>query len=258
MRRFKFISKIIAAILVILIPFAAVPTLAICLPAQYDESFTSALCAKVDRLAEIDEAKIIVVGGSSVAFGLDSALIERYTGMPVVNFGVYAALGTKLMLDLSRDHINEGDVIVLAPELDAQTLSMYFNASTTLQATDGRADILAKIPGEHLFSLLGASWGLASDKISYIQSGTAPSTTGAYDPDNFNEYGDIVYERGENVMSLYYDPNTAVNLSSDILDPEFADYLNDYISYCEKKGANVYFSWCPVNEIAITEDTKSD
>ena len=67
-----------------------------------------------------------------------------------------------------------------------------------------------------------------------------------------------MYERGENVMSLYYDPNTAVNLSSDILDPEFADYLNDYISYCEKKGANVYFSWCPVNEIAITEDTKSD
>ena len=258
MRRFKVVSKIIAAILVIILPFAAVPTIALCLPAQYDESFTSALCAKVDRLAEINEAKIVVVGGSSVAFGLDSALIERYTGMPVVNFGVYAALGTKLMLDLSRDYIKEGDVIVLAPELDAQTLSMYFNAGTTLQATDGRADILSHVPFEHLFSLLGASWGLASDKISYIQSGTSPSTTGAYDPDSFNEYGDIVYERYENVMSLYYDPNTAINLSPDILDPEFAEYLNDYIRYCEKNGASVFFSWCPINEIAITEDTKGD
>lgn len=258
MRKFKTIIKIIAAVLVIVLPFAAVPILAITLPAQYDESFTSALCDKVDRLAEIDEPKIVVVGGSSVAFGLDSALIERYTGMPVVNFGVYAALGTKLMLDLSRDHIGKGDVIVLAPELDAQTLSMYFNASTTLQATDGRPDILLDVPGEHLFSLLGASWTFASEKISYSFSGTAPSTTGAYDPDNFNEYGDIVYERPENIMSLYYDSNTAVNLSPEILDPDFRDYLNDYIHYCEKKGASVYFSWCPVNEMSITEDTKSD
>lgn len=258
MRKFKITVKIIAAILVVILPFAAVPTLALALPAQYGESFTSVLCDKVDRLAEIDEPKIVVVGGSSVAFGLDSEMIERYTGMPVVNFGVYAALGTKLMLDLSRDFIKEGDVIVLAPELDAQTLSMYFNAGTTLEATDGRFDILSRVPGEHLFSLLGATWNFAADKISYMQSGTYPSTTGAYDPDNFNEYGDIVYERVENVMSLYYDPNTTVDLSPEILDPEFKDYLNKYIKYCEKKGATVYFSWCPVNEMSIAEDTKSD
>lgn len=258
MRKLKITVKIIAAILAIILPFAAVPTLALALPAQYGESFTSVLCDKVDRLAEIDEPKIVVVGGSSVAFGLDSEMIERYTGMPVVNFGVYAALGTKLMLDLSRDFIKEGDVIVLAPELDAQTLSMYFNAGTTLEATDGRFDILSRVPGEHLFSLLGATWNFAADKISYMQSGTYPSTTGAYDPDNFNEYGDIVYERVENVMSLYYDPNTTVNLSPEILDPEFKDYLNKYIKYCEKKGATVYFSWCPVNEMSIAEGTKSD
>lgn len=258
MRRFKIIVKIVAALLVVILPFAAVPTVALLLPAQYDRSFTSALCAKVDRLAEIDEPKVVVVGGSSVAFGLNSELIERYTGMPVVNFGVYAALGTKLMLDLSIDHINEGDVVVLAPELDAQTLSMYFNAQTTLQATDGRTDILFDVPGEHLFSLLGSSWEFASEKISYIRNGTSPSTVGAYAPDNFNEYGDIVYERAENTMSLYYDPNTAIDLSPEILDAEFCEYLNDYIRSCEKKGASVCFSWCPMNEMAITEDTKSD
>lgn len=258
MRRLKLIIKIIAALLLVVLPFAAVPTAALLLPAQYDESFTSALCDKVDRLAKIDEPKLVVIGGSSVAFGLDSELLERYTGMPVVNFGVYAALGTKLMLDLSRDYINDGDVIVLAPELDAQTLSMYFNSQTTLQATDGRPDILLDVPGEHLFSLLGASWEFASEKISYMAGGTAPSTTGAYDRDNFNKYGDIVYERPENVMSLYYDPNTAINLDSEILDQEFCDYLNDYIRSCEKKGASVYYSWCPINEMAITEDTKSD
>lgn len=258
MKRFKLILKIVAALLVIILPFAAVPLGAMLLPAQYDESFTSALCDKVDRLAGIEEPKVVVVGGSSVAFGLDSQLIERYTGMPVVNFGVYAALGTKLMLDLSRDYVKEGDVIVLAPELDRQTLSMYFNSQTTLQATDGRSDILIDVPGEHIFSLLGASWKFATDKLSYIASGTSPSTVGAYDPDNFNEYGDIVYERGENIMSLYYDPNTAVDLSAEILDPEFCEYLNDYIRDCEKKGASVFFSWCPVNEMAITEDTKND
>ena len=42
--------------------------------------------------------------------------------MPVVNFGLYANLGTKLMLDLSRSGIGAGDVIVVAPEMNEQTL----------------------------------------------------------------------------------------------------------------------------------------
>ena len=91
---------IIAAILVIVLPVGILLGMLFMLPSQYSNTFVGELDEKYNRLMEIDEPKIIVVGGSSVAFGLESEIIEEYTGMPVVNFGLYAALGTKVMLDL--------------------------------------------------------------------------------------------------------------------------------------------------------------
>ena len=124
MKKSKILIGVIIGFIAILAPFVSVVAFAVSMPAQYTDTFVGELNEKVDRLYEIDEPKIVVVGGSSVAFGLDSAMLEKYTGMPVVNFGLYAALGPKVMLDLSRDGIKEGDIVIIAPELDAQTLSL--------------------------------------------------------------------------------------------------------------------------------------
>ena len=107
----KKIIPIVAAILVIVLPLGILLGMLFLVPPQYSNVFVGALDEKFERLTSIDEDKIIVVGGSSVAFGLDSELMEKYTGMPVVNFGLYAALGTKVMLDLSRPGIKEGDIV---------------------------------------------------------------------------------------------------------------------------------------------------
>lgn len=259
MKGFKLTVKIIAALLAVFIPFVSVPCVAFFLPAQFDNSFVGALDDKVERLAEIDEPKIVVLGGSSVAFGLDSEMLERYTGMPVVNFGLYAALGTKLMLDLSEDYIKEGDIIVLAPEIDAQTLSLYFSASTTLRATDGSPKLLLDVPFEHFFTLLGSSWDFAAEKLSYAINSDKPNPAGVYNSANFNKYGDVVYDkRYENTMQMYYDPNTVIDLSPEILSDDFVDYLNEYIERCESRGAKVCFSYCPMNSLALAEGTDGE
>ena len=255
MRKMKIIVCIILSFVAFLLPLAIVISLAALTPVQYGETFYRALPDKFDRLMSTEGKKIVVVGGSSVAFGLDSELLEEYTGMPCVNFGLYAALGTKLMLDLSRPGINDGDIVILAPELDAQTLSMYFSAESTLMATDGRYDLLKYVRGDDRLSLLGGLYGHAADKIAHMREGTAPSPVGVYRSDSFNEYGDIACERAENVMPLYYDPNTRVTLDSDILDEDFIDYVNEYVRYCERRGASVYFSFCPVNEMALADGT---
>ena len=85
---------ILAILSVLLLPAAA----AILTPSAYSSTFVGVLDEKVERLASIKGKKVVVVGGSSVAFGLDSALMEEHLGMPVVNFGLYAAIGTKAML----------------------------------------------------------------------------------------------------------------------------------------------------------------
>ena len=125
MKKIRITVKITAALLAIVIPFLSVLFIAFISEPEFENHYANALGEKMDRLMEIKEDKIVIVGGSSVAFGYDSEIIEEYTGMPVVNFGMYAALGTKLMLDLSRAGIKKGDIVIVAPELDPQTLSMF-------------------------------------------------------------------------------------------------------------------------------------
>ena len=267
MKRINKILFIIAAaisVLGMLIPLVVLPLFAILTPPQYENTYNGALNEKYDRLNSIEEDKIVVIGGSSVAFGLDSPALEEYTGMPVVNFGLYAALGTKVMLDLSKSGIKEGDVVILSPEMDSQTLSLYFSAENTLQALDGSFYMMQDIPIDNWFSLLGGMWKFTTDKLDLIRDGVTLNPSGIYNSANFNEQGDLdpnIFPRDENVMGFpYFDTNNLITLDESMPGEgfsEFCDYLNDYIDWCEDRGATVYFAWCPMNERSVT-DTDED
>ena len=251
------VQKFLALLLAAIIPAVALFSVGQIVPAQYGLTFLGALSPKYERLTTLEEPKIILVGGSSTAFGLDSALLEEQIGMPVVNFGLYATLGTKLMMDLSRAGIGEGDIIVLAPEMEAQTLSLYFNPESTWQAVESRPGMLLRVGFDNWGAMLGAYFGYVGDKIGFWKSGT-PDPAGVYNSRNFNEYGDIAYDRPHNTMLLGYDPNMTIKLSADIVDAEFVDYVNDYIADAAKKGATVYFSFPPMNADALAEDTTAE
>ncbi|MBQ7333236.1 MAG: hypothetical protein IJW38_02685 [Clostridia bacterium] len=254
MKKIKALLISLLCVAVILSPFITVFATALTLPPVFDGSFVGVLDEKVSRLDSIEEEKIIVIGGSSVAFGINSELIEKYTEMPVVNFGLYASLGTKLMLDLSKKSVKDGDVVVIAPEMDAQTLSLYFNADSTLEAMDGSFGLLSRVSFEDIFKIIASSWDFAAKKLEYRESG-APEITGVYSAESFNEYLDVDYVREHNIMHTYYDENLKINLSPDIVSDDFIDYLNDYIAFCKRKGASVYFSWCPMNSLAVTNES---
>lgn len=248
---------------IFMLPIIAVCIISFALPPVYDNTFVGELAEKYDRLNAIDEPKLVVIGGSSVAFGLDSELAEEKLGMKVVNFGLYANLGTKLMLDLSKTNINEGDIIVIAPELNDQTLSLYFNAETTVQALDGNWRMLKNIDSDNYEACIGALWGFSSEKLRYMLSGTRPENSGAYKKDQFNEYGDNTFERPYNTMKstsknilLNYRVNPEDSYTSEY--EAFIDYVNSYTAYCEKRGATVYFSFAPMNAAAMADENTEE
>ncbi len=245
----------VCILLCILIPFALIASLGFFIPSQFDRTFLGELKYKVDRLYSIDEPKIVVIGGSSVPFGVDSVLLEEAVGMPVVNFGLYATLGTKMMLDLSLDAIKEGDVVVIAPETDPQTYSLYFNAEAAWQACDSDFSILLKMSSDDYSAMFGGYWKYASQKLKYALGSEHLDPSGIYNRASFNEYGDISYSRPYNVMMLGYDTNTPVSFSTDIISDDFVDYVNSYTEKAEKKGAKVFVSFSPMNEDAIPLDT---
>lgn len=239
-----------------LLPFIAVATVSFLLPPVYEDTFVGELGDKYERLNSIDEPKIVVIGGSSVAFGLDSELVKKELGMEVVNFGLYANLGTKLMLDLSRSNINEGDMIIIAPEINSQTLSLYFNSETAVQAMDGHFDMLKSVDSENYESIIGSLWSFSADKLGYILGGTSPENTGAYKKEHFNEYGDNVFDRPYNVLTttqktvnfnFLVSPDDGIKTEYE----EFIDYVNEYVKFATDCGATVYFSFSPINEAAL-------
>lgn len=141
--------------------FIAIPLLltvwGFALPAQYSNTFVGELPAKRALLAaESDKPRLILVGGSAAAFGVDSALLAReLPDYQPVNFGLYAALGTRVMLDLSIKELRPGDLVVVMPEQQRQALSDTVGADAFWQAVDGDFRHLPACTR----GILGLCWG---------------------------------------------------------------------------------------------------
>ena len=253
----KVILRCLLILLALLLPASAVVSIGFLLPPQFENTFLGELSDKYDRLYSIDQPKIILLGGSSVAFGYDTKLMEERLGKPVVNFGLYASLGTKVMMDLAADAIREGDIVILAPEINAQTLSLYFNGEIFWQAADSDFSMLAKVGKDNRNALLGNFWGYTKEKIYHAMNG-APDPSGVYNKASFDQYGDLIYERPQNTMDGGYDVTTPIELTPEILDDEFVAYVNNYIARAEQKGATMYFTFSPMNERAIKKDSEEE
>lgn len=256
-------TKTIVAVTIILLLLAPLSLLAwgFCLPSCYEETFLGELkdkCALLEE--ETEQPRIILVGGSAVAFGVDSALIEaQLPGYTVVNFGMYAALGTTVMLDLSQESLREGDIVILIPEQQEQTLSDYFDAAILWQGLDGAFDLLARLDSERWGQLAGTFPAFAAQKLAWTVTGTGPEPEGVYTHASFNEYGDVISDLcAQNVMSGLYDGNTPICFSSDIPTEAFVEAVNDYAAAAQGQGATVWYYFCPMNALAVEEGADVD
>lgn len=255
----KGVVLIITCLILLLMAPITLAIFAFSLPPQYDAAFLGELKHKYETLREIPEQRIIVIGGSSVAFGQDSELIEeelpRYK---VINFGMYAGLGSTVMLDLVKPYIHEGDIIIFSPEQSKETLSMYFNSEAMWQAADGEYQMLFTLPKNKLGAMLGQFGYFAVNKFNYYRNHNAPSPTGVYQSSSFDNYGDIAYERRQNIMIGGVDPNTPIRFDRDMIAEEFIRCLNTFAAVCDERGARFYYRFCPMNASAVSTEDRNE
>ena len=256
-------KAVITTVIVLLLILAAPATLLIagfCTPARFDETYYGELSHMYSRLERTEGKKIVIVGNSAVAFGVRSDLLQNeFPDYKVVNFGLYAALGTKLMLDLSLPHISSGDIVVIMPEPIEQSMSLYFSGEDAWRAMDGDFSMLGHISVDNAAAMTGDFAGYVGEKFGYLLSGEKAPSMGAYgqsafDDEQGNEVGYMTYDRPYNVMSGGYDPTMTADLSTDIIGEGFTEYLNGYASEVEKRGAEAYFGFVPMNELMLTEN----
>lgn len=250
--------------LLVLSPFGIFLLVANSQPHIYSKTYYAALVDKVHNLdSHKKDKKIVLIGGSNVAFGFNSELLQKeFSDYKVVNFGLYAMLGTKIMMDLALDSVNEGDMVFLSPEINNQSTSLFFDSESTLKAIEDDMSIIWKLPQENRDMVIGSYFDFVKNRG---KQGKTIEPSGVYQRKNFNSFGDVLYEeldengipyRSRNRMALHYDPTMLVDYSYSI-DQSFFDYVNSYHSSIIKKKAKLYYCFSPANEKAVVDYNNS-
>lgn len=230
-----------------------------CVPAQFDETYYGELADMYERLTSSEKKKIVLIGTSGVAFGVEAAVADEEfeaSGLgeyEVCKFGLYGALGTKLMMDLSRDHIGEGDIVLFMPEFMDQTMSLYFSASDTWYSFDSSFGMFWELDSDNMGSMIGSYAGFAAEKVGYARDGK-PQGSGIYAHSSFDEYGDLTNaSRPYNTMSGGYDPDSMITFDSELWTDDFVEYVNEYYEDISNAGAEMYYCFSPMNASAVTD-----
>lgn len=245
----KVIKTILLYLLAALLPFGLFVLIAETSPNPYQNSFTAAMADKFERLQNTEGQKIILVGGSSLPFGIRSDLIAEQMHTEVIDYGVYAALGTKVMLETSLAGIQPGDIVILAPELDPQTYSSYFNAEVLWEAATENHDILKNLTVSELEEMFYYYFKFSADRIAN-RNADLVSADSLYARSSFNQYGDLVYPHADNIMQNGYDSSMHISLEG-LLHEEFTEMVKEYAAAVRKKGADIYFTFSPSNSGAV-------
>lgn len=216
---------------------------------QYLGNYQASLIDKVNRLEEISSPKIVLIGNSNLAFGIESEQIEKAFNMPVVNMGLHGGLGNAFHEGMVKFNISKGDIYIVChttflddDQIDRKdlawiTIEDHFNLWKILRAKD-------YIP------MLKAYPIYLKKCLALWASGTGNQLDeGIYSRSSFNCYGDIKLE----TPGLEY-----VFKPEDVTVPQISDNtcerLNELNKYLSERGATMLIAGYPIAKNQFTPE----
>ena len=226
----------------------------------------SYLAANIDKqklLLTVSSPKVIFIGGSNVAFGIDSTRISEKIGIPVINMGLQGSLGIRFQLNDIKSKINKGDILILAPEYEnilghlsggetlSQLLVVYPQGITELSSWNEFWEVTQAFPSVHTEAIKNMVESSVKHDCFICENTEKIYYRAAFDMAN----GDVIintdphYPLYKYSLSLreYHIPNPY--LKSNI------DFLNEFEKYVQSRNARIYFLY-PNTVDNIDEYTK--
>ena len=256
--------RVIGCLLILLaVPFSLLAA-AFGLPAQYGETYLAALSDKWERLRSAPGPRIVVVGGSGVCFDLRSDLLEQeLPDYSVVNFGLYAGLGTTVMLDLCLPELRKGDILLSAPEFDA--VAEQFCTTNRLDAhfwamMESNYDMLAALDLSEFPGVFDSYAAYQRTRGGMVGRSYSVSPANFDDDGNYyafstyNRYGDFILPRPNGDKDVRLRSNIA-DYTTASFPAETVESLNRELRRFEEDGVAVYFSYTPRNRSSLTDES---
>lgn len=209
---------------------------------KFRTSYQYAVNIKYQNLINTTSPKVILIGGSSLTFGMNRQIMEKETGLPIVNLGLHYGFGLYFSTELAKANITEGDIVVLAyePGLYASNEAV---AELIVTGIDNHIGLYQYITNKNIEKVMKYIPTYVFKKLDESRQ----EVTGVYSMSSFNEKGDLIFDRPSCIL-----PNELakeyleVDLKTIELDLEIVNYINDFYEYCKKKGADVIITFSPV------------
>jgi hypothetical protein len=177
-----------------------------------DDGYIAAVLEKDRLIRDTPSPKIILVGGSNLAFGIDSHMMEDSLHVHVVNMGLYAKLGLRFMLAQVNPYIRKGDIVLVVPEYDQffgdfsegdhnVNKAMLYAPSDRIGDFIKSYSIVDVILRPRAENARRAFAHAATAAIGREKQFFPPDTNQVYNRHSFNDRGDMVGHLGRKAMN---------------------------------------------------------
>ena len=213
------------------------------LPEQFGNTYQHALYLQVQALPRIKSPKIVVVGDSSVPFSLDCARMSGMMKEPVQTLGIHSGTGAEYVLNLAKDSIRKGDIMVL--ELAPDQADDSFSPSIVLTACENHFEMYRCFTLDDWEKVIRYYPTYLAKKVKYY-FGVRDSEMPPYSIRSFNADGNFIYRRLGSRMAVHLNKNERdTTFSRKEYDESLIVFLNNYNSYCTQKGATFLITFSP-------------
>jgi len=192
---------------------------------------------QIERMKQIDEPKIIIIGGSGCGFGLCSSMISRHFNMPVCNTGTQGGMGILLQTNLCKDYIRKGDVVVVIPEYTNYYGNRYLGGSTALRILtsiypDGYKCLSFR---QQLYLIRYVPETFNNTIAAWLEPKQFSEMDDPYSQGSLNEYGDV--EMYDVRWVSYSSVQSPIKWNNFKLQYKTISLLQNFCQYCKNQNA---------------------
>jgi len=180
---------------------------------NHPNDYLASTLDKHARLDSLESPRLILVGGSNLAYGVNSGCLERELGIVTVNMAMHAGLGMDFILSDIESKIKPRDIVVIAFE-DNLFLGAQSDFKLIWQVVNYRPAYLKEIIYHPRFiddGFIALRQIVQSAFDKSLPSPREPSPP--YSRDSFNEWGDIIL-RPVTAAQIEPEPHRRVHISN--------------------------------------------
>lgn len=226
---------------------------------EHSNHYLGAIQDKIARLKQCEGRRLVVLGGSNVAFGIHSPVMQESLGLQTVNLGLHVSLGLTFPMECYLQHSHPGDIVILCPEYHLLTSDQHQQGDPTTidQMLEQWPDARRYLEGmdkttwkqflDHEALWIAHQWvGRAFRNVR-----ARDRSDKVYSRSSFNEFGDVIVHHGREADQLM--PMSPVPESTPELIEQTVAVLNQFYQACREKGVTVYLSYPPFSETCYRE-----